>query len=43
MIWHGRYRLFDVGGAIGIVGMAVMLIFSTIRNTMWLFREERLS
>src|SRR6266513_1573700 len=43
MIWHGHYRLFDVGGAIGIVGMAVMLIFSTIRNTMWLCREERLS
>src|SRR6266487_5513522 len=43
MIWHGHYRLLDVGGAIGIVGMAVMLIFSTIRNTMWLFREERLS
>src|SRR2546426_8315500 len=43
MIWHGHYRLLDVGGAIGIVGMAVMLIFSTIRNTMRLFREERLS
>src|SRR5437588_6824991 len=43
MIWHGRYRLFDVGGAVGILGMAVMLIFSTIRNTMRLFREERLS
>src|SRR5207245_9096944 len=42
-IWHGRYRLFDVGGAVGILGMAVMLIFSTIRNTMRLFREERLS
>src|SRR5438105_3902442 len=43
MIWHGHYRLFDVGGMIGILGMAVMLIFSTIRNTMRLFREERLS
>src|SRR5438876_921946 len=41
--WLGHYRLLEVGGAIGIVGMAVMLIFSTIRNTMWLFREERLS
>ena len=43
MIWHGHYRMFDVGGMIGILGMAVMLIFSTIRNTMRLFREERLS
>src|SRR3989441_10225646 len=43
MIWHGHYRLLDVGGAIGIVGMAVMLVFSTARNTLRLFREERLS
>jgi archaetidylinositol phosphate synthase len=43
MIWHGQYRLLDVAGAIGIVGMALMLIFSTIRNTLRLFREERLS
>jgi hypothetical protein len=42
-IWHGHYRLFDVAGIIGILGMAVMLIFSIIRNTMRLFREERLS
>jgi len=43
MIWHGHYRLFDVGGAIGIVGMTIMLISSTVRNTLCLFREERLS
>jgi phosphatidylglycerophosphate synthase len=42
-IWHGHYRLFDVAGIIGILSMAVMLIFATIRNTMRLFREERLS
>ena len=43
MIWHGHYRLFDVGGAIGMVGMTIMLISSTVRNTLCLFREERLS
>src|SRR5207245_4195620 len=42
MIWHGHYRLFDVGGMIGILGMAVVLLFSTIRNTLWLFREDML-
>jgi archaetidylinositol phosphate synthase len=43
MIWHGHYRLFDVGGAIGMVGMTIMLISSTVCNTLCLFREERLS
>ena len=43
MIWHGHYRLLDVGGAIGMVGMTIMLISSTVRNTLCLFREERLS
>jgi len=43
MIWHRHYRLFDVGGVVGIIGMAAMLVFSTARNTMRLFREERLS
>jgi phosphatidylglycerophosphate synthase len=38
-----HYRLFDVGGAIGIVGMASMLVFSTARNTARLYEEERLS
>jgi archaetidylinositol phosphate synthase len=43
IIWHGHYRLFDVGGAIGIAGMTVMLTFATARNTLRLFREEGLS
>ena len=37
------YRLFDVGGAIGLAGMGLMLIVFTIQNTMRLYREERIS
>ena len=37
-----HYRLFDVGGAIGLAGMALMLIFFTARNTRRLYREERI-
>lgn len=37
-----RYRLFDVGGAIGLLGMAAMLVFITARNTFRLYQEERL-
>src|SRR5690242_2719005 len=42
MIFHSRYRLFDVGGAIGLVGMTAMVIFFTIRNTLRLYVEERI-
>src|SRR6266851_5413492 len=42
IIFHGRYRLFDVGGVIGLVGMAVMLICFTARNTRRLYLEERI-
>lgn len=38
-----HYRLFDLGGAIGIFGMAVMLVFFTARNIHRLYCEERLS
>jgi phosphatidylglycerophosphate synthase len=38
---HGKYRLFDIGGAIGLAGMILMLIVITIKNTMRLHREER--
>ncbi len=38
----GVYRLFDVGGAIGLIGMAVMLVFFTAQNTIRLYREERM-
>ncbi|MFB3777510.1 MAG: CDP-alcohol phosphatidyltransferase family protein [Bryobacteraceae bacterium] len=37
----GRYRLFDVGGLVGIVGMSLMLATSIIRHTAALYRAER--
>ena len=39
---HGRYRLFDVAGAIGVVGMVAMLAVATMKNTTRLYREERI-
>ena len=39
---HGRYRLFDVGGAIGLAGMTIMLIYFTAQNTYRLYQRERL-
>jgi phosphatidylglycerophosphate synthase len=39
---RGHYRLFDVGGAIGLVGMAAMLIVVTSKNTIRLYREEKI-
>ena len=39
----GKYRLFDVGGSIGLVGMSTMLVFFTVQNTIRLYREERIS
>ena len=41
-VFHGRYRLFDVGGAIGVVGMIAMLAVATMNNTIRLYREERI-
>jgi archaetidylinositol phosphate synthase len=38
----GDYRLFDVGGAIGLTGMSLMVVFFTVQNTMRLYREERI-
>lgn len=37
------YHLFDVGGFIGICGMLVILVISTTRNTLRLYREEPLA
>ena len=39
---HGRYRLFDIGGAVGLTGMIVMLIFFSLKNTVRLYQEERI-
>jgi archaetidylinositol phosphate synthase len=36
------FRLFDIGGAIGAIGMALMIVFFTMQNTVRLYREERL-
>jgi phosphatidylglycerophosphate synthase len=37
-----RFLLFDVGGAVGIVGMAAMAIVAAERHTVALYREETL-
>jgi archaetidylinositol phosphate synthase len=39
-IFHTSYRIFDVGGVIAIVAMALMLVISTIFNTVKLYRAE---
>jgi phosphatidylglycerophosphate synthase len=38
----GRYFLFDVGGVIGMVGMSLMLVVFSIRNTRALYQAEPL-
>jgi archaetidylinositol phosphate synthase len=38
-----HFRLLDIGGVIGIVGMALMLIISAIQHTRTLYREEKIS
>ncbi len=35
-----RFQLFDLGGAIAIVGMGAMLIVSAVRHTRRLYKEE---
>jgi archaetidylinositol phosphate synthase len=37
-----RYLLFDVGGAIGICGMGLMLVWSALGHTIQLYKAERL-
>jgi phosphatidylglycerophosphate synthase len=39
---HGPYRLFDLGGVIGLAGMAATLLWVTATNTARLYREERI-
>jgi archaetidylinositol phosphate synthase len=38
----GPYRLFDVGGIIGSIGLMFALVVSSIRNTIVLYRAEPL-
>ncbi len=40
----GRYfKLFDVGGTIGLAGMALMVFVFTAQNTVRLYREEKIA
>ena len=39
-LFGGSYLLFDVGGAIGIVGMALMLVTAVAKHTAALYRAE---
>jgi archaetidylinositol phosphate synthase len=41
-IFGHKYLLFDVGGAIGIGGMAAMLVWAAARHTRELYNAERL-
>lgn len=41
-LFGGIYRLFDVGGAIGLAGMGLMVVVFTLQNTIRLYREERI-
>jgi hypothetical protein len=36
------WRLFDIGGMVGIVGMSLMLILSAAKHTRALYDAERL-
>ena len=40
---HGRCGLFDIGGAIGLAVMLLMLVAVSLKNTVRLYREERIS
>jgi phosphatidylglycerophosphate synthase len=42
MVLHGRFRLFDVGGVVGLVGMSTMLVYFTRKNTYRLYRLEKI-
>jgi archaetidylinositol phosphate synthase len=42
ILGHGPWPLFDVGGAIGLVGMTLMLVVATLKNTRRLYMEERI-
>jgi phosphatidylglycerophosphate synthase len=39
----GEFRLFDVGGAVAIAGLALKLVVSAARNTHALYQAERLA
>jgi hypothetical protein len=41
-IFGHRYLLYDIGGVVAIVGMALILVVSSIQNTYALYDLERL-
>ncbi len=41
-LFGNDYKLFDVGGVIAIAGLMGVVLFSAIKNTRTLYREERL-
>jgi phosphatidylglycerophosphate synthase len=42
-VFGSTYRVFDVGGVVAIAGMSLMLVVSTILNTVKLYRAESLN
>ena len=42
LVLRGRFRLFDVGGAIGLAGMTLMLLYFSGHNTVRLYRQEQI-
>jgi archaetidylinositol phosphate synthase len=42
VLFGHRFLLFDIGGAAGTAGMVLIFIWTAIRNTVALYREERL-
>jgi len=41
MVLHKQYRLFDIGGVIGLAGMTLMIVFFTVKNGLRLYRAEK--
>lgn len=42
VVLRGQYRLFDIGGAVGLIGMTLMIISFTAKNGYRLYCEERI-
>jgi archaetidylinositol phosphate synthase len=42
VVLRGHYRLFDIGGTVGLVGMTLMIVFFTVKNGYRLYCEERI-
>jgi phosphatidylglycerophosphate synthase len=42
IVLRGHYRLFDIGGVIGLLGMTLMIVFFTLKNGYRLYCEERI-